>query len=177
MPVLKQCIESLTHPGRPALAWIVAISLQIAACAHPIQPGISTEADVLSFFGPPVDTRLLDDGSTEWDYPRGPLGRETWRVSISKAGQVQSVEQILDPKYFSRMKPGITRDEVHAVLGRHAQTTVFNNLGEEVWSWRYTEPGGARYFFNAHLDLTNGRLKYTSRTPELILEPRVRGWR
>lgn len=148
----------------------------LTGCATPPRVG-SSEAEVVEYFGSPVETRERADGNREFDYPRGPLGRETWRVTLDRDNRVVAIEQLLDPTNLGRIKAGMTREEVHAAMGRHAITTFFQNLNEEVWSWRYTELGGTFFLFNAHFDVATGALKYTSRTPEFVNEIRVRGRR
>ena len=152
-------------------------ALLLGACAMPVVPGTSTETDVLAFFGKPIDTRQIEGGSRQFDYPRGPLGRETWRITLSADGKVQWVEQLLDEAHFARIKSGMSKIDVQRELGRHFITTNFANLGEQVWSWRYTDFGSRYMFFNAHFHAQSGLLKYASRTPEFIYEFRLRGRR
>ena len=156
---------------------VLAATLLLGGCANPVLPGTSTEAEVIAYFGKPVDIRPLENGAREFDYPRGPLGRETWRVTLAGDGKVLQVEQLLDEPHFVRLTKGMSKGEVQRELGRHFITTDFSNLDEQVWSWRYTEFGSRFMFFNAHFDAQNSLLKHTSRTPEPILEFRGRGRR
>ncbi len=155
----------------------LAGSLLLGGCANPVLLGVSTEADVIAYFGKPVDTRPIENGAQQYDYPRGPPGRETWRVTLGGDGKVLQVEQLLDEPHFARLTKGMSKGDVQRELGRHFITTDFNNLDEQVWSWRYTEFGSRYLFFNAHFDAQSGLLKHTSRTPEPIYEFRVRGQR
>lgn len=149
--------------------------LTLGGCAHNLAPGAGTEADVLAHFGKPVDSRKLDGGMRQFDYPRGPLGRETWRFTFEPDGRIHAIEQLLDEPHFAQLKSGMPMEAVRFALGRHYLTTDYANLDEQVWSWRYTDFGSAWMFFNAHFDAKSGLLKYTSRTPELI--PEIRGRR
>jgi len=154
-------------------AWLPAAmfaGLVLAGCALPLAPKISTEHDVISHFGRPVDTHTLENGDRQFDYPRGPLGRETWRVTVSSDGTLQSIEQLLDEPYFARLTKGMSKFEVNRELGRHFIDSAYENLGEEVWSWRYMEFGNRQMFFNAHFETKTGLLTYTSRTPEFVHE-------
>jgi hypothetical protein len=147
-------------------ARLACFSSFLCACAAQIVPGASTETDVLAYFGKPVDSRQMEGGRKEFDYSRGPRGFETWRVTLSPEGKVVSVEQLLDETNFRRLKPGMSKDEVDHILGRHFVTAEFTNSGEEVWSWRYAEFGNRSMYFNTHFDAGTGKLKYASRTPD-----------
>ncbi len=146
--------------------WLSCISLLLGACAAQIVPGASTESDVLASFGKPVDARQIEGGKRELDYPRGPRGRETWRVTLSAEGSVVSVAQLLEEANFARLKPGMSKDEVDHEMGRHFFVADFPGNREEVWSWRYAEFGNRTMYFNTHFDSGSGRLKFTSRSPD-----------
>lgn len=141
--------------------------LTLAACASlaTLTPGVSREQDVIAKFGAPADERRLPDGSRVLDFPREPEGMENWRVTLAPDGTVRSVEQLVDEPTFARILPGLSRSEVLQMLGRPSEEKHFPNLGEDVLSWRYLEFGNRRMFFNANFG-PDGRLKYTSRTPD-----------
>ena len=148
------------------IVWITFFSLLLSACAGQIVPGTITESEVIAQWGKPVDARSVDGSGKQFDYPRGPRGRETWRVTLSPDGRVVSVDQLLDEQNFRRLMPGMTKDEVDRVMGKHFFTMEFANIDEQVWSWRYAEFGNRTMYFNTHFDSRTGRLKYTSRTPD-----------
>ena len=160
-------MRALKHNNLASWCAVVSGAFALAGCSLPLQPGVSGEADVVAYFGKPEETRKLADGGTEYDYPRGPLGRETWRVHLNNAGKVAQVEQLLEPNHFNQIQRGMTREQVHRVLGRQAITSRYKNLNEEVWSWRYIEMNDMYFFFNAHFDAATGQLKYASRTIEI----------
>ena len=151
------------------IALTVFVAAVLGACA-PIVPGSSREADVLSRYGTPTAQRALADGGKVLDFSGQPLGVENWRFTMSADGTVRSAEQLLDEAHFSRIRQGMTRDEVIGEIGLSAasETQRYPGLNEEALSWRYMEPGGRRYFFNAHFDASSGRLKHTSRTPDPV---------
>ena len=150
------------------VAALCAAGALLGSCVSLPVPGTSNEADVIAAFGKPVDTRSLADGSRQLDYPRGPMGRETWRATLSADGRLERLEQLLDEAHFARLKPGMTTEEVHRVLGRHFITSEYRNLEEQVWSWRYVDVSTRHMFFNAHFDVRTGLLKTTSRTDEYL---------
>ena len=46
------------------------------------------------------------------------------------------------------------------LLGTPASKVVYNNLQEEIWEWRIQGvPASEETYFNAHFDLSSGRLK------------------
>jgi hypothetical protein len=146
--------------------WICTTIFLLSGCAG-LVPGTSREADVTAYFGQAAEQRKLPDGGRVLDFPRAPLGYENWRVTLGRDGTVRSVEQLLDETHLARIKPGMTMDEVKRELSRHGEYAAFPALSEEVYSWRYLEPGNRRMFFNAHFN-ASGRVKYVSRTDEPI---------
>ena len=168
---MMRAIPRATPRALPPLLFCTALAL--ASCASPPVPGAGSEADVLTYFGKPLDTRPIDNGAKQLYYPRGPLGRETWRATVSSDGRLQSLEQLLDEPHFARLKPGMSRDDVERELGRHFITSEYSNLDEQVWSWRYVDVANRYMFFNAHFDTRTGLLKYTTRIDE-FLTPRSR---
>ncbi len=147
--------------------FIVLGALALAACANfaDIRPGSTRGDDVLARFGQPASERRLPDGSRALDYPREPEGMQNWRVTVGADGVVRNVEQLVDEPSFAKVVPGLTREQVLALLGPDSEEKTFPNLGEEVLSWRYLEFGNLRMQFNAHFD-SSGRLKYTTRSPD-----------
>ena len=137
----------------------------LSGCAS-LTPGSSRETDVIAHFGKPAEERRLPNNIRQLDFPRAPMGYENWRVTLSADGTVQTVEQLLDEAHFRKLQPGMSMDEVKGALGRPAELNAFPRLAEQVLSWRFMEPGRGM-FFNAHFD-ASGRLKYTSRSEELI---------
>ncbi|MSQ53081.1 MAG: hypothetical protein EXR28_14475 [Betaproteobacteria bacterium] len=73
--------------------------LTFGGCVH----NLVTEADVLAHFGKPLDSRTLDGGLRQFDYPRGPLGRETWRFTFEPDGKIHAAEQLLDEPHFAKL--------------------------------------------------------------------------
>jgi hypothetical protein len=123
--------------GRAAalLALILA-----AGCANfsAISPGDSA---------PPVEARVgapgrvwkNADGSEVWEYPLGPSGVQTFMIDIGPDRTVRAVRQVLREEYFSKVVPGMSRDEVRRLLGRPKEVWYFPARDEEVWTWRYLE--------------------------------------
>ena len=88
---------------------------------------------------------------------------QNWRVTLAQDGTVRSVEQLVDEPVFAKILPGLSRDQVLLALGLPSEERSYQNLQENVVSWRYRAAGSVIMFFNAHFDPT-GYLKYTSRS-------------
>lgn len=161
-------------PARGALsklAWgwaLLIMLLPLGACDFIAQKtlvaGESTEADVRRWMGQPDLVWEEEDGSRVLEYPRGPMGLETYFVSIAADGRYRRIEQVLTPGNFERLKAGMSRDDVRQVLGRPGETARFSLSREEVWSWRHKAADTRIMYFNAHFDQDSGKLKKTSVT-------------
>jgi hypothetical protein len=114
--------------------------------------------------GRPDTVRKNADGSQVWEYPMGPLGRQTYMITLGPDHAVREVHQVLSEEYLSKVQPGMSREEVRRVLGRPGETQLFPVRDEEVWTWRYDEQGPM--FFHAVFDRTAGTVKATLRLDE-----------
>lgn len=161
-------------PARGALsklAWgwaLLIMLLPLGACDFIAQKtlvaGESTEADVRRWMGQPDLVWEEEDGSRVLEYPRGPMGMETYFVSIGADGRYREIRQVLTPENFGQLKPGMDRDQVRQILGRPGETARFSLSKEEVWSWRHRAADTRIMHFNAHFDQATGLLKKTSTT-------------
>jgi outer membrane protein assembly factor BamE (lipoprotein component of BamABCDE complex) len=71
----------------------------------------------------------------------------------------------LNEQSFAGIAPGKTsKQDVERQLGTPLLATVFRNLDEEVWDYRYLN-GTRTYGAEVHFDL-QGRAKYTSTYPD-----------
>lgn len=150
MPGLKDFINAI----RPA-----QIALQS------LRPGISTEADVRAVLGKPETERVFTDGSKRLEYPRGPMGNQTYFVDIDGNGFFMGATQVLTAENFAKIQPGMGMDEVRRLLGKPTQIARYPLKPETVWSWRWHEQGGFNEdgFFNVHFD-ANDQVYTTSRS-------------
>jgi len=156
--------------GRAAalLALILA-----AGCANfsAISPGDSAPS-VEARVGAPGSVRKNADGSEVWEYPSGPSGVQTFMIDIGPDRTVRAVRQVLREEYFSKVVPGMSRDEVRRLLGRPKEVWYFPARDEEVWTWRYLEVNYR--LFNVLFDHTSGAVRITLRLDEVFL-PAGRG--
>jgi len=70
------------------------------------------------------------DGSEVWEYPQGPLGVETYMVTLGSDRTVREVRQVLSDETISKLHVGLSRDEVRRLLGR-PRDIGFSNLNDE----------------------------------------------
>jgi probable lipoprotein len=148
-----------------AWALLLAVTPLGAACDFIAQkdltPGQSTEADVRRWMGQPEMIWEESDGSRTLEYPRGPMGKETYFVTIGADGRYRRIEQVLTEENFRKVQPGMTRDQVRQILGKPGEISRFKRQNEEVWGWRYLEATQRTMFFYAHFDQDTGLLKRT----------------
>jgi hypothetical protein len=139
-----------------------------AGCANfsAISPGDSAPT-VEARVGAPGTVWKNADGSEVWEYPLGPSGVQTFMVDIGPDRTVRAVRQVLREEYFSKVVPGMSRDEVRRLLGRPKEVWYFPARDEEVWTWRYLEVNYR--LFNALFDRTSGTVRSTLRLDEVFL--------
>ena len=139
-----------------------------AGCANfsAISPGDSAPT-VEARVGAPGTVWKNADGSEVWEYPLGPSGVQTFMIDIGPDRTVRAVRQVLREEYFSKVVPGMSRDEVRRVLGRPKEVWYFPARDEEVWTWRYLEVNYR--LFNVLFDRTSGTVRNTLRLDEVFL--------
>ena len=125
-------------------------------------PGVHTEADVRNFMGKPEMIREEPDGSKRLEYPRAPMGAETYFVYIGKDGKFLRMEKAMSEANFAKVKPGMSRDDVRDILGKPTEVLPLKLKKEEVWSWRY-EGDVKKMMFNAYFDDASGKVLRVSR--------------
>lgn len=152
-----------------AIAAVAAVVLP--ACdgvnLHELKPGISTAAEVRARMGEPSAVHPNPDGSVTWEYSRQPNGIECHMLSFGPDQVLTRIEQALSEANLARVREGMDKEEIRRLLGRPGWTTVYANLGEEVWDWRVagTIPTEEAHF-HVHFDLAGERVKRTSRRVE-----------
>ena len=87
-------------------------------------------------------------------------------VTLGPDRAVREVRQVLSEEFFSKVRAGMSRDEVRRVLGKPGEVSFFEARGEEVWSWRYQEQNAM--FFNVLFDRSSGTVRTTQRLEEVI---------
>ena len=146
---------------------LLALAACLAGCANltAVSSGMPAQ-QVQAKLGAPETIRKNADGSEVWEYPGGPLGRQTYMVTLGSDRAVQEVHQVLNDEYFSRVRAGMSRDEVRRLLGKPGEIMVFGARDEEVWTWRYQQQNPM--FFNVLFDRTAGTVRTTQRIEEIL---------
>ena len=145
----------------------LAVAFLAAGCANfaAISSGDSAQA-VEARAGAPAMVWKNADGSEVWEYPLGPLGVETYMVTLGSDRAVREVRQVLSEEYISRLHVGMSRDEVRRLVGRPRDIGFSGLNDEEIWSWRYQEQNAM--FFNVLFDRAAGTVRTTLRLEEIL---------
>ena len=112
-----------------------------------LEEGVATEADVRQQFGDPVTITEKADGSKIMEYPRQPEGMTNYLITIGADGKMSALRQLLTPANFAKVLPGLSKNEVRAMLGKPAKTQRFAlKPDEEIWDWRFIDSGVPKVF-------------------------------
>ncbi|HET9024656.1 MAG TPA: outer membrane protein assembly factor BamE, partial [Burkholderiaceae bacterium] len=110
-----------------------------------LKVGDSTEQDVVRLFGPPVAVRSLPSGKG-LVYPLGPEGAHTLLLRIGADGRYQGRENLLTRENFGRVSPGMSGDEVTALLGPPGRVQAYALKRQFAWEWRFLDGMDTRMF-------------------------------
>lgn len=109
-----------------------------------LEAGRSTAAEVEGMMGTPAARVAKPDGSSVLYYPRGPIGRHTYAVTLESNGIVRGRDQLLDRPNFDRLMAGsMTSRQVRELLGPPHPTLVTRmpRQAREVWEYRWLDFG------------------------------------
>ncbi len=139
-------------------------ALLAAGCANfsAVTPGASAQ-QVQALVGAPANVWKNADGSEVWEYPRGPLGVETYMVTLGSDGAVREVRQVLSDETIAKLHVGMSRDEVRRMLGSPRDIGFSGSADEEIWSWRYREARVRNMELYVQFDRPTGALKKVTR--------------
>jgi outer membrane protein assembly factor BamE (lipoprotein component of BamABCDE complex) len=147
---------------RYALSLVPALLAAGCAGFNSLPPGTSAQ-QVQARVGAPSSVRKTSDGSEVWEYPLGPLGTETYMVTLGPDHAVREVRQVLTEATISKLKVGMPRDEVRGMLGRPAGVSYSNSDNDETWYWRYREWNIRKMELYVRFDGSTGELKELTR--------------
>ena len=147
--------------------FVFALAALLAGCTNfsSVKSGMP-EREVQAKLGAPGTVLKNPDGSELWEYPQGPLGRQTFIVTMGSDHTMREIHQVLNDEYFSKVRAGMSRDDVMRILGTPGEIAFFNERGEETWSWRYQEHGPM--MFHVMFDRSAGTVRYTMRLEEIL---------
>jgi len=136
---------------RSAAAVGTLILLTLAACdpqrISELEEGVSTEADVLERFGAPEVIWNGPGGERTFEYNRQPAGQQNYMISIGPDGRMTALRQVLNPATFAKVRPGMTMEDVHHLLGKPMKVTPYALKREVAWDWRYQQPPNTSMVF------------------------------
>lgn len=146
--------------------------LLLGACDYvaqkTLEPGVSTEKEVRSLMGRPEIIWADEDGTRVLEYVRGPMGHETYMVTIGPDGLFRSMETVLTKTRFAQIKAGMKRDHVRRLLGKPSEIVFFSLSKQEVWSFRHVGDISDSDMFNVHFDMAGNVIKVSlTRDPEM----------
>ena len=160
---------------------VLICALLIAGCAsydgRGLAPGVSGTNDVIQLMGEPAMRWQKPDGGQVLAYPRGPAGVQTYMVRIDPRGYFASIENVLVPKHFARLREGMTEEDVLRVIGPPfpGWTQYFAARDELVWEWRWCDDFNEPARFNVFFDGKSGKVRTTASLTERQSMPFGRG--
>lgn len=140
----------------------------LQGCAGPgrdarLQPGRSTGAEIIAWWGEPKRAWAEADGGRTLEYSSQPFGQTCWLVRLDDQDRVQRVWDGLAPDSLAAIVPGLSAQQVSRRLGLERSRVFFRLSGEDVWDWNVApDPGGYPVRFNVHFK--DGVVLRTSRS-------------
>ena len=156
--------------GRRLAGAAFIATLALAGCDYfaekKLVPGQHTENDVRVMMGVPDMIWEEPDGRKTFEYPRGPLGTQTYFVEIGPDGKYRGMARALVDSNFARVQVGQSKDDVRRILGKPAEIGPLPLAKEEVWGWRYEAEDRRIMYFNAHFDQATNRVRRITRVED-----------
>jgi len=135
-------------PGAMAIAAALLLAGCVSYSGSNLVSGIATAADVEATMGKPAETHALAAGGSVWYYPRGPIGRHTYAVTLGADDVVRGIDQRLADEYFKQVVPGTsTMKQVRELLGPPHEAARYERLKRTVWQYRTLRVAERRLFF------------------------------
>jgi hypothetical protein len=127
---------------------------------YSLTPGVSTEADTRAVMGEPFAVHKGAPGAVyaeSWEYPHGPMGRQTYMARFDAQGRLLRIDQVLQVANVQALTIGVsTRDDVRDLLGRPGYVILKDHLGRESWDY-FAKDGPRRIIIGVTFD-TAGRV-------------------
>ena len=129
-----------------------------------LRPG-ADEAAVRSDMGKPYEIMALPQGGEAWFYPRGFVGRQTFRAEFGSDGRLVGIEQVLDEPHFDRLVDNKTTvEEARRIIG--PPNFIYTVMGgSQVWEYKYY--WGAQQPWALRLGVKDGIVTGQARVSEL----------
>lgn len=121
--------------------WLLAVAGLLTACDQQaiseLEEGVSTEADVRQRFGEPEAVWDGPDGAQVYEYNRQPAGYQNYQITIGADGKMSALRQVLTPRNFALIQPGMAMEAVRRMLGKPMKITPYDLKKETHYDWRY----------------------------------------
>ena len=128
---------------KPLVGLLLTLLLGLAACDQQaiseLEEGVSTEADVREKFGPPEAVWDGPDGEQVYEYNRQPAGYQNWQITIGPDGKMAALRQVLNPRTFAQVQPGMPMEDVRRLLGKPMKITAYELKREVHYDWRWRD--------------------------------------
>jgi outer membrane protein assembly factor BamE (lipoprotein component of BamABCDE complex) len=125
------------------LGWVFLGMLMLAGCDQraisELEEGVSTDADVREKFGPPEAVWDGPDGAQIYEYNRQPAGHQNYQITIGPDGKMAALRQVLNPRTFAQIQPGMAMEEVRKLLGKPMKVTDYPLKKETHYDWRWRD--------------------------------------
>jgi outer membrane protein assembly factor BamE (lipoprotein component of BamABCDE complex) len=113
----------------------------LAGCAvnipRVVSPGM-TPVEVSAQAGKPVAEGRFAGAERYWDYTDQPFGYTNYRVTFGSDERVRDVQNLLTEQNLVNLRPGMTAQEVAALVGPSARRHSYWN-GTTSWTYRYRD--------------------------------------
>ncbi len=118
-----------------------------------LEEGVASEADVRSKFGEPEKVWEGAAGARIFEYNRQPAGHRNYMITIGTDGKMSALRQVLTPENFTKIKNGMSMEEVRKILGKPGKVVEYALKKEQVFQWRYlADSGNTSMIFYAIMD-------------------------
>lgn len=130
-----------------------------------LRPGESTTDDVRRLMGTPGTIWEKGNGGKIYEYPRGPEGVQTWMVEIGSDDRYRGMTDALAPANLAKVRMGMTRDQVQALLGMPGENGPLPGKPGIAWTWRVQVSPGVTEMFHVQFG-ADGRVSSIDRSPD-----------
>jgi len=148
-----------------------------------LEEGVSTEADVRARFGEPEKIWDAADmaeipqpgaaaapGARTFEYNRQPQGSVNYMITIGADGKMSALRQVLTPRNFEQVLPGMRMEQVRKMLGKPMKITPYALKQETHYDWRYLNPPSSSRIFTVVFD-ADLKVKSTASVDEEGVNP------
>jgi hypothetical protein len=130
------CLRLMVRP----IFLVLLTALFLAGCVsdgRSLRPGADAAA-VRAEMGKPYEIVKLPDGGEAWFYPRGYVGRQTFRAALAPDGRLRNVEQVLDEQHFDQIVAfKSTSEDLHQLLGPPNYVWRGSLSKQIIWDYSY----------------------------------------